>query len=229
MGLIGAVCVFVLLAACGKHESNSWGRVGTGDEFRGKTDKVLEAIDADDTLKLEKLLADGVSVNATLPDGETLLIRAAKNGYARVVNLLVRRGADLKRMDSDNKTAADHARANGQTRALMLLDAEEHTKARAELIHAILNEEGRVNKLLKDGVNPNFLDMQNSGESPLTLAIENARERSSKIIAKWKDSLEITSTDVNFANQSGVRPLAKARLKNQAPIVTLLESLGAKD
>jgi ankyrin repeat protein len=224
------VFLLVLLTACGKHESSGSSFVRPQNEiFEGTKNAIDEAITADDPKALGAILAGGVDVNSTLEGGQTLLIKAAVNGSVRVVHLLLRKGADVKRTDAEGKTARERASEKGVQRVLVLLDPTEQEKVRAELV-ALINEPGRnITATLNKGADPNFIDTQNNGESPLTLAIEKGNERAAKILAKWRDSFEVTNIDVNFANQGGMRPLAKARVKNLSAIVSLLESLGAKE
>jgi len=62
------------------------------------------------------LLERGAVVDAESPNRSTPLIMAARYGKEESVQMLVARGADLKRTDNLNMTAADAARSAGRDR-----------------------------------------------------------------------------------------------------------------
>ena len=59
------------------------------------------------------LLDAGADIDATTSDGETALFYAAGNHRVDVVRLLLRRGADITRVDIDGRDALDHALDTG--------------------------------------------------------------------------------------------------------------------
>ena len=70
------------------------------------------------------LLEHGADPNVQNSEGDTPLICATKyaGGDAATVKLLVEGGTDLMIKDKDGKTALDYAKANGQQKAIALLE-----------------------------------------------------------------------------------------------------------
>jgi len=72
---------------------------------------------------VELLLDHGAMIDAQeRTQGFTALIWAAQRGYAETVGVLLRHGADATLPDLEGKTAADHARLEGRTEVLALLE-----------------------------------------------------------------------------------------------------------
>ena len=71
--------------------------------------------------EVERLLAQGVSVDALGPRKRTPLHHAAFNGHAAVVSLLLERGAAADALDEIGMTPAATAAVNGHDRVVSLL------------------------------------------------------------------------------------------------------------
>ena len=86
--------------------------------------RVVEALVAGrgDEAAVLAWLDSGGRVNATCGEGEmsgvTVLMLAAGNGHERVVELLLQRGAEINKQDSDGWTALMYAADNGHERAV---------------------------------------------------------------------------------------------------------------
>ncbi len=224
------ILVIAFSAACGQHSSKSFGTLQGGESFTGQRDKLVTAINEGDVAAVEALLAKGLSPNAKLDNGRTLLIHSTIQNQLKVSNLLLKKGADKNMPDAQNKTALDYARESENLRAWILLDPEKHNTERAVLIDAVKKKRIlKVGTQLENGTDPNFTDLANQGETPLTLALELKASLVAERIAGWRDPLDITNTNVNLANQTGVKPLTKAKSQGLSDLIPLLESLGAKE
>jgi ankyrin repeat protein len=60
------------------------------------------------------LLQRGAAVNATAPNGNTPLMMAAQTGASARVEILLAKGADVKRLNGMNLSAADIAEQAGR-------------------------------------------------------------------------------------------------------------------
>ncbi len=224
------IALLIAMTACGQHKSENAGTSRGGDSFTGQRDKLISAIEEGDHATIQAMIKKGLDVNLKLANGRTPLIHATVQSRVKIINLLLKHGANKALTDSQNKTALDYAKDSGDTRAWLLLDAEKQIQEKAILIAAIKSKRLlKVGTQLENGTDPNFADMANAGETPLTLALELKASLIAERIAGWKDPLEITNTDVNLANQTGVRPLTKARQQSLSDLIQLLESLGAKE
>lgn len=87
-----------------------------------------------DTVQLERLLDDGVPVNLTTSDGNSLLMLAAYHRHAAVVEQLLAHGADVERVNDHGQTALAAAvfRQDRRTvEALLTAGADPDTGARS--------------------------------------------------------------------------------------------------
>ena len=71
------------------------------------------AIDKDNLSYAQQVLNMGYDMNMTGSDGRTPLMRAAAMGQRKMVELLLRNGADSKLLSQDNYTASELALRNG--------------------------------------------------------------------------------------------------------------------
>ncbi len=84
---------------------------------------LIDAIDMGDAEAVEKLLARGVPVDATNDYlGRSSLIVATMSGHARIVGILLARGADVRAKDMEGWTAMRYARGFGHADIVELLD-----------------------------------------------------------------------------------------------------------
>ncbi|HUN53398.1 MAG TPA: ankyrin repeat domain-containing protein [Candidatus Sulfotelmatobacter sp.] len=74
---------------------------------------LMAALDSDDRVKVDGLLAQGADPDAIDKDGRSAIINAAWRDRGRVVALLLERGADTDRRDDEGHTALAWAAING--------------------------------------------------------------------------------------------------------------------
>jgi len=103
-----------------------------GGSFHGikaasKEDALSIAAASSKLPEMEKLLADGVDINARSSRGDTPLVSAASMGNVRAVELLIRSGADLNAPGRHDLTPLMTACSNGKVKgsriALQLIEA----------------------------------------------------------------------------------------------------------
>jgi hypothetical protein len=83
------------------------------------------AADQGDVDEVRRLLDRGASPDSWGVDSvNTALIGAARHGHARVVQLLLERGANPAISDGDRKSALQHAREGGHQEVVRLLERE---------------------------------------------------------------------------------------------------------
>lgn len=225
------------LSGCGQHDSESFGFTnsvqGKQGEVLNKPEEFLkQAIDISDREKFEKILNDGINLNVLLSNGRTPLTHATASGNTLFVHLLLNKGADAEFKDLNQKKALDYATELQNNRIILLLDSRLQEQKQKDLFNIILNgvvdeDVDSVDKILKEGVNPNFLI---EGESPLTKSIELKLLGTFKTIARWKDpELSITMTNVNLPNGQGFKPLKLAREKTNKNFIKVLVELSAEE
>jgi len=112
------------------------------------TTPLMHAAVLGDVMRIRRLLAARMPVDAASPDGSTALIYAAGRGNPAVVEALLGAGADTTRNTKDGNTALINATASGSSKMVSLL--------------------------LRAGANPNSRNHQ--GDSPLSIAIRRHYE-----------------------------------------------------
>lgn len=224
------VFIWISITACGMHRSTNSGYLKTGQINSASRDKILTVIEEGDLEALRAALDAGLDPNFHLENGRTLLIHATVQNRLRLVKLLLIRGADRTLKGEDGMTALDQAVDSGNTRAQILLDPDRQAAAQGALMDAIRKKRNlKVNNLLEEGTDPNFVDGELQGESALTYALHVSSELVMETLTSWHDPLGLTDTDVNLVNASGETPLKIAKELKITPIIQLLESLGAKE
>lgn len=117
-------------------------------------------------------------VNAVNAEGCTPLHCAVSGGQKDVIQVLVQKGAAIRRKNKAGKTAYDLAVANGaaqEVQALVqvpVLSAAEQASINVSLRNAVLSEANLPNviKALDNGADPNFKVMTNQGNVSLVVA-----------------------------------------------------------
>lgn len=232
MSLFYFLIVFSL-SACGVHTSDSFGYSNSNKpKETAKATTPLEllklSIDTNDKESFLNLINSQIDLNSLFPDGRTPLIQAVVGGNATFVHLLLLKGVDVNIKDKSDKTALDHAILLEQKRIELILDFSLLSKKQNILMKSVMEEDvDSVDKLLNEGVNPNFLM---DGETPLTKSILQKSIGVFKTLAKWRDvELGLSSTDVNLPNAEGVKPLKLAKIKANKNFVKVLSDLGANE
>jgi len=80
-----------------------------------------QAVTADDTIKVQSLIAKGANVNAKNRLGLTPLHLVASSGLTALVKLLIAKGADVNVKDSQGRSPLDWAKDKGHTEIVELL------------------------------------------------------------------------------------------------------------
>jgi ankyrin repeat protein len=120
----------------------------------GRDTVLAAAAGAANTEVVERLLADGIDVDAPGFDGVTPLASAGRAGHADMVRLLVKRGAKVDGLSGDGETALIKAAAAGHVavvQALLDLGADQEIldrEGRSARGHAALAEHRDVVDLL---------------------------------------------------------------------------------
>ena len=112
----------------------------------------------------------GPWVDSSNRDGETALIRAAREGAVEVVEALIRLGARLDLRDKKGRTASYHAREKKKNEVSRILaDAEDASRALTEAVRQ--DDTAMVSRLLSNGVMFSELARTSQNESLLAIAI----------------------------------------------------------
>ena len=137
-------------------------------------ERLLTAIDEDDTEKLMNALEEGADVEA-LSDSRctvTALMKAARFGRLAMVKELLDRGADTTQHDNDGDDALYHSIESDNPEIIRML-MKRYTgslRERKDLVRvaAANGYEEALPVLLQAGISPNFLNQY--GETPLDVA-----------------------------------------------------------
>lgn len=233
------ILTLLVLAACGKHESESSGFTATGNVNEGLQDGSSEgqlktAMDTGNYAAFLSLITNGALVNTRLPGTKnaTLLIYSATKNLPKFAYFLIQNGADITLVDDDGKTAYEVAEhIGGRDRILMLIDPNRQKQAQLELWDAVKKKKvTTIIAKLNEGADPNFID-EDSGQTPLTQAMLLVKAANViKILAEWRDpDFGTTGTNIDFPNRDGLTPLAFAVLKNNTDAIQILKTLNAKE
>jgi ankyrin repeat protein len=140
---------------------------------------------------VEKLLNQGVSVNATNENGSSALMLAAFNGYTEICELLLNNGAQVNLLDSNNRTALIYAASGPFSATVKLLlqnNADVNLIDNVEQWTALMfaAAEGHtdvVRILLERGADKNLVDVD--GESAYDFAVDKKHAETAKLIKNF--------------------------------------------
>ena len=127
-----------LAVARGKRETTWIVMSEFGNKVVGGISDLMRAASIGDTAQVQRLLANGVEVNARDMFENTALIFAAGGGHIDVVQLLLDRGADVDASNHINVTALKVAVSKGHVRIVQLI---ENIIAKRQTEGAILAED----------------------------------------------------------------------------------------
>jgi len=85
------------------------------------------------------LLDNGADINARCLNGSTTLMSASHYGLNNIVNLLLRRGADIELKDDFSETAIDKARESNYFDTVAILEQEKARRKRVAAARPVLN------------------------------------------------------------------------------------------
>jgi hypothetical protein len=219
----------LVLAACGKHESSSYGFSNTGNTKQGdkagtQEEVLLLAIVNGDSQVFTSTLLLLTDVNVRLKEERTFLIEAARSKKALFVYQLLQKGADRTLVDTFQKTAFDYASENDDKKIQFLLDDTQFPKIQAEMWTAVaaLASSKNVMAAIEAGADPNLYNEQ--GETVLTFLIKsldfsNSKNKAPLILKEvidWKDEeFGLTKTKASQVNTLNETPLALLESKLQ--------------
>ena len=189
-----------------------------------KQDLIL-AVRADDRDTIVRLLDEGIPINSSNNEGESLLHGAAQDGHVTTMRLLIRRGCKVDLVDARGLTPLHSAAAQGQTKAVRELIKNGASKSEvASIFGTPLHQaasKGHVETvvaMLEEGCP---LDVVNSvGSTVLHWAAEGGHvEVVRELIGR--------GCDVNAVRADGCTPLHFAAAHGRTEAVRELIKLGA--
>ncbi len=101
---------------------------------RGAKLSLIDAVKLGDAEEVDRLIHQGVDVNALGENGRTALMQAAFENQPKIVELLIEKGADVNIKHRSGKTALDFALEDGSEVAKLL---EKHGAIRSDLAAAL--------------------------------------------------------------------------------------------
>ncbi|MGE0873964.1 MAG: ankyrin repeat domain-containing protein [Burkholderiales bacterium] len=190
--------------------------------FAQSLGELLQAVEKDDTRRVEVWLGKGLEVNSTDSAGNTILMLATRFGHRDMVRLLLARKADVRRRSPAGDTALMMASLNGDVRImedLVQAGAEINQEGWTPLHYAAFEGKADAARYLlakgadKDAVAPN-------GYTPLMIAARNGKADVAKLLL-YEDP------DVNFRTDNGITALRIANERGMAELAELLRRAGA--
>ncbi len=176
-----------------------------------------------DLEQLKRHLFWHTDVNQQLPNGDTALHVAARNGDPAVVRMLLDAGANPTTLNTSGDTPLETALKNRRIRiAEMLIEAGapfEGERLLFTMVRAGISDRDVYRLLARHGVD--FNAVNDAGDTPLSLAIANGRPAVVK-------QLILHGADVRKPRADGQRPLALSQQRGVQEIVQLLKMNGAE-
>ena len=187
---------------------------------------LIDAVKAEDRLRIERLVADGADVNAPHGDGATALHWAAHRDLADVAALLVRAGAGVDAADDHGVTPLALACLNASEAMVgLLLDAEADpnlatTSGVTPLMTAArVGDAGVVRRLLQAGADPTAAEALR-GQTALMWAVAENHTRAAAVLLEVGGGAAIRSAN-------GFTPLLFAAQQGNVEVARLLLAAGA--
>jgi ankyrin repeat protein len=177
-------------------------------------EELLRAVEADDASTVSALLSKGLDPNTTDAEGNTLLMLAARQGYADLVKVLIGWKASPVRRNPYGDTPLMAACLGGYLDAAKLLvaaGAPVNGPGWTPLHYAAYEGHADVVEYLL-GVGANKDALAPNGYSALMLAVRNRQHAATRALLQWKPDLTIEGprgeTALSIATQRGERELA---------------------
>lgn len=181
---------------------------------------------------LRCLLEGGANPDTPAMYGITPLALAAREGYPRILELLIDAGASLDSMSTRNGvqySPLSYAAFKGNIECIQLLlsaDADKNKAADAKtfplFLAALFGHVGVVRVLLEAGVAANGATVSGEGAVPLCAAAHKGYVSIVRLLVE-------ADADVNLVNEMGNTPLLLAACNGHVEIVNCLLSAGAVD
>ncbi len=185
--IILALSALLLVCACGKESKEDKTVVPTTPQLSSEdviteaTQRIIDAVNANNNQKLEDLLKNGDKANldVTLPTGDTLLTQALRSGSTLIAKTLITGGADFNKKNRNGETPLMIVAIKGHLDFLKndLLPYRKDLKFNLQdnngdtaLHHAILNGHELIAHALLD--------------ENVEVRITNAQMKNSEVIAK---------------------------------------------
>ncbi len=187
---------------------------------------LIDAVKAEDRLRIERLLADGADVNAPHGDGATALHWAAHRDLADVAALLIRAGAGVDATDDHGVTPLALACLNASEAMVGLLLAAEADPNAATMsgvtplmTAARVGDAGVVRQLLAAGADPTAAEVLR-GQTALMWAVAENHTQAAAVL------LEVGG-GATTRSANGFTPLLFAAQQGNVEVARLLLAAGA--
>ncbi|HUW36862.1 MAG TPA: ankyrin repeat domain-containing protein [Rhodocyclaceae bacterium] len=197
-----------------------------GHSFAGAYDDLLGAIDNNDSSLVAQLLVRGMDVDTVDREGNTLLMRAAREGHNHILELLLRNKANVLKINKYGDSALLLAAFNGRAQAvekLVAAGAAINPKGWTPLIYAAFGGYTTIARLLLekgadvDAAAPN-------GVTALMAAARNGHLKTVQLLLDHGARLDLRNQDgatasdwAAAAGNSDIADLLKQRARTAKP------------
>ena len=189
----------------------------------GLYERFVQSVATDRSDDVAALLARGMDPNTVDPNGEPMLVVAARAGWQPTIDVLLRGGARVDAKNGFGDTAIMVAALNGNlvvVKKLFARGAEINPRGWTPLSYAATNGQAEVVRyLLEIGANVNAPSA--NGTTPLMMAVRGGH-------AETVELLLSKGADVNARNQNDATALAWATRGGFYEIEKSLSKRGAK-
>lgn len=231
MRLISLLIFSTILISCGKHEQSSFGRQGFSNVIQVEGAEALsQKIMDEDVPGILAYLDEGGSIEAEFETGRTLMTEACFWAKFKVIELLLKREANIHHKDKNGKSAVDYGEENIKIKRLIFPDLT-LTLKKTLFLQVKNNALNDLKKTLEEAPPLNFYLLSTDwaedlgeldGETLLTFALKNKLENVIRLLAQPKYEL-----DVNLKNKKSESPLYIAKKLNLKNTEKILLKLGA--
>lgn len=214
---------------CGSgHQAEDWrmhkAKCMSSDKYNASRYHLRNAISCKDSTQISEILGEYPQMlnDARPPIDKAPLHLAVCQGHAKILKLLIDKGADVDLLEKEGCTPLMFACQLGRVGLVkLLLDASAdlnifHGKlgSTALMMAAENGDTIIVTMLLQAGANPNYSSMRDGGSALLVASLRNQV----KVVRALLDG----GADVNICMKNGVSSLMMATFKNHVDIVKML-------